>query len=271
MKNVFKILFSISIIGLLGLSACTEKNDDPKPTTTDFGSVVVKLDHNFGGSAFTLNTPNFAYKTEDGDSVKFSMLKYYISNIKLIKADGTSWSENYSYHLADYSTAVGGVVTLTIDSVPVADYKSMTYTIGVDSLHNVSGAQTGDLAVDKNMFWSWTTGYIFMKAEGSVKSKAKAIPTADTTMLFKYHIGGFKESLNQNCVRVNTCSFGSDVLKVIKSGAPQIHLTYDVAKMFKGTVTVDVSGEPTRMSPGVKSVNISKNYAAGFMFEHLHN
>jgi hypothetical protein len=61
----------------------------------------------------------------------------------------------------------------------------MEFMIGVDSARNNSGAQTGALDPTNGMFWSWSTGYIMAKFEGtSAQSPAAA-------NALKFHIGGF--------------------------------------------------------------------------------
>jgi hypothetical protein len=51
-------------------------------------------------------------------------------------------------------------------NVPAGTYTGMYLTMGVDSARNVSGAQEGALDPANGMFWSWTSGYIMIKAEG---------------------------------------------------------------------------------------------------------
>ena len=81
-----------------------------------------------------------------------------ISNFKLKKSDGTWWIHPESYFLVDLSNDLS--TTLDLGSVPSGEYTELSYTIGVDSLRNVSGAQSGALSTTNNMFWSWNTGYI---------------------------------------------------------------------------------------------------------------
>jgi len=64
-------------------------------------------------------------------------------------------------------------------------YDSIRFMVGVDSLTSVSGAMGGDLDPTKGMFWTWNTGYIFFKAEGTS-------PICDTRKnRYVYHLGGY--------------------------------------------------------------------------------
>lgn len=64
-------------------------------------------------------------------------------------------------------------------------YNSLSFLIGVDSLKNVSGAQTGGLDPLNGMFWTWNTGYIMFKMEGNSPSSSVV------NNKIEYHIGGF--------------------------------------------------------------------------------
>src|SRR5690606_29336545 len=146
----------------ISLVACN-KDEITNPTPTDpnpvsYGQFRLELDHQFNGAALQFNT---TYTTGPGDTIDITLLKYYVSNIQLQKADGSWWSETESYHLVNAATLASTI--LQIDSVPAAEYKAIRYMIGVDSLRNYSGAQTGALSPSNSMFWSWNSGYIFLK------------------------------------------------------------------------------------------------------------
>ena len=55
---------------------------------------------------------------------------------------------------------------LELADIPNGEYTKVNYTIGVDAARNTEGAQDGALDLVNGMFWSWNTGYIFMKMEG---------------------------------------------------------------------------------------------------------
>ncbi|WP_316930094.1 MbnP family protein, partial [Hymenobacter sp. IS2118] len=44
---------------------------------------------------------------------------------------------------------------LALKDIPVGDYQSVSFTVGVDSARNVAGAQTGALDPNNGMFWTW--------------------------------------------------------------------------------------------------------------------
>ncbi len=135
--KLYKSLGALALAtSVLFITSCEEKDDtvptDPTPKTGEF---TIEFDHMFDGKPFNLNT---VYQNGSGEDVEFSLVKYYISNIKLEKMDGTVWEEENSYHLMDASNSASALLKLT--NVPAAEYHKLTYTIGVDSARNVSGA-----------------------------------------------------------------------------------------------------------------------------------
>lgn len=172
--------------------SCTYAVDDHEHT----GSVMIAMDHQWGdpNTAFQLNTQYVHSST--GDTMTFTTMKYYISNLKLKKSDGTWWSHPESYFLVDLSIPSSTMFTLA--DIPEGNYTEVSYVMGVDSVRNVSGAQTGALSTTNGMFWSWNTGYIMIKAEGTSPQSSSGS--------FSYHLGGFSGS--NNIVTLKTDALG---------------------------------------------------------------
>lgn len=252
MKKYNLILF---IAAILAFSAC-KKDDTVDPN--DKGTLNIELEHNFGADALALNSANY-YTTAAGEQVKLSTLKYYVSNIVLTKSDGTTWAQPESYYLVDFSNDASTMLALT--NVPAGDYKAISFMLGVDSLRNVSGAQTGALSVANGMFWTWNSGYIFFKAEGECPQ------SMDST--FVYHIGGFSGA--NKAQRTVSLDFGTARSEVRKGTAPQIHLSVDVANFFNGTPNLVIANNNMLMMPGAEAAAIADRYQHMFEFEHVHN
>jgi hypothetical protein len=180
--KIYNFTLIFSIFGLLLLTSCEKDNkdddDNNNPPTNQKGSFKIELEHFFDSAGFDLNQD---YVNSSGEDVNFNTVKYYLTNIKLSNTDGTVWSEEESYRLVDLSDP--GSLMINISDVPTGDYHMLMFTIGVDSARNVSGAQTGALSPANGMFWSWNSGYIFFKLEGTS-------PQAPNNN-FTYHIGGF--------------------------------------------------------------------------------
>jgi hypothetical protein len=239
-------------VSAITFTSCDKDGSTPTATT---GTLDVEMENVVGTSPLALNTGN--YTTEAGDHFTVTTFNYYISNIKLTKADGSAFIQPDSYYLVKESDAASH--HFTIPDVPVDDYTGITFTIGVDSLHNVAGAQAGALDPSNNMFWSWNTGYIFLKMEGiSPESPSKALV---------FHVGGFMKPYN--AIRTVSPSFNGKTVMVRADHSPEIHFHADVLKLFTGMRFADAGS--TSHSAGANAVRVANNYSAGmFTVDHIH-
>ena len=234
MKTIKLSIAAVAVL-ILGLTSCKkEETVTPTPTIVGNGSVSVELSHKFGmmnEQTLAIGLP--VIHPMKGDTLTFSKFKYFISNVKFKKADGTYWTESESYHIVDLATP--GSLKLNFSDLPTGTYTQMEYTIGVDSARNVSGAQTGALSTTNDMYWSWKSGYIMLKAEGTYKDNK-----ADK--MFAFHLGGFSGA--DNIVTKRTMVF---------EGATALTVTKDQTS----TVGVEVNpGLLWHSAPSVKTLNM---------------
>lgn len=197
---------SVLEIPINTIDSVTYESNNSKPNES-YGSISIGLTHKFG----MMNEQSFELGKQvihpmKQDTMIFSKFKYFISNIKFKKDDGTYWTEKESYRIIDLATPES--LNLLFKNLPTGTYTEMEYTMGVDSARNVSGAQTGALAVTNDMYWSWNSGYIMLKAEGKYLDTAKQ-------KMFAFHLGGFKGT--NNIVTKRTMKFeGANALTVSK-------------------------------------------------------
>jgi hypothetical protein len=249
MKNFISILSLLFLI-ILGTTSCNKNKD--KAT----GELEITFEHVWGmdESAFSLNTDYI--HPMNTEALNFSTFKYYVSNIILTKEDGTQWKDSNSYYLIDLSKPTS--VNLTLPKVPVGKYKSMTYTLGVDSLRNVSGAQTGALSTVNGMFWNWNSGYIMLKAEGT--------SPASSTGSFAFHLGGFSGA--NNIVTTKTVNFDIEKLMINDDHACEIHMKASPSYLLCNDAIANGSSV---MMPGVRAKKLALDFYSSVVFEHLHN
>lgn len=238
------------------MTSCRKRPDPVPPVTT--GSLKMEFSNIVGDRALNLDLQQ--YVNAAGDSFTVSTYKYYISNIVLNGADGNKYVEPNSYHLIDQATAASR--KFKIDNVPVGDYTSVTFMIGVDSLHNSSGAQTGDLSPDKGMLWDWNTGYIMAKMEG------KANTSTGPGKTFFLHISGYS-GIN-SVLKTVTLPFPE---KAIVSGdnIPNVHIFSDVQEWFRTPSTISFADFSNVMTVGKRALQIAGNYADMFVVDHVDN
>lgn len=254
----------IALSGLLITAAITfqncssddDNNDNNTPPPAMKGDMEIKFDHRWGPSQapFTLDNPHTHPAT--GEEITFTTLRYYISNVRLHKSDGSTHAEEESYHIVDASATFPKV---HVKDIPAGDYTGVSFLIGVDSLRNVSGAQTGALDPAENMFWSWSTGYIFIKAEGS--------SPAAMNETFTYHLGGF--SGEHSALREVYSSFGDADMRIAPDALPSAHFMVNAARFWHGGISL---GEMSMVHmPGANASQLATNFSGGFILDHIHN
>lgn len=250
MKNFWASLAVASLFAV-SFTSC-----DPK-TPAGPGSLTLEFEHVFGTAElpFALNTDYVHPMT--GDSLNFSMFKYYVSNVVLTAEDGSTWAAPESYYLVDASVPASAL--LTLEGVPANHYTGVSFLLGVDSARNVSGAQTGALDPANNMFWSWNSGYIFVKAEGTSPQAAMGG--------FQFHLGGF--AAEKNAIQSLDFSFGTTHAMVEEGANPTVHMMFNVGKLWHGQPSV--ATQAMIHMPGANAVSRMQALASGMSFEHLHN
>lgn len=254
--NTIKIK-SISIMAAMAvtLASCTKKDDNttttptPNPTTpvTTNGTVGFEFAHVAGDKDLVMTTGN--YTNSSLESFTVTKFNYYITNIKLKKSDGTEYAETESYHLIEGDVASSH--HFHIKDVTKGTYTGVTFMIGVDEARNTSGAQTGALDPAKGMFWTWSTGYIMAKLEGT----SPAATTPDKK--FTHHIGGFNGA--NSALRTVTITF-PQAMEVSSAKELSIKLKTDVLKWFAPN-DVSIATSTNLMSVNATSKKIADNYA----------
>lgn len=237
-----------------------DKNDPAVEEPSKTGSLKLSFENMFGTEALSFGKN---YVNLNGDTVKISKLNYYISNIVVTKDDNSTFTESNSYHLVKHSASGTGIITL--NEVPTGAYKSIKFMLGVDSARNVSGAQSGDLdpVVAADMFWTWSSGYVFFKLEGTSPK------SADVNKALEYHIGGHG-GVNK-AQRSFDLSFNGTTANVSSSTTPHLHLKVDVNQVFTAPVALDLSVDYRVLSPGGRSKKIADNYSDLISFKSLDN
>ncbi|HLO70563.1 MAG TPA: MbnP family protein [Flavipsychrobacter sp.] len=234
---------------LLQMAACTKKPDIVVDSTPK-GKISITIENYAGTQILKLN--DVWYKNENGDSLQISVFNYFISNIKLTRDDGFVYAEPESYHLVRENNL--STKSFTIENVPPGNYKTISFMIGVDSTHNVSGAQTGDLDPNTGMFWDWNTGYIMAKLEGKSPASSGGIVL--------YHLGGYSGANNA----IRTVSFNQD-LALSDKQSKTIHLKADVLEWFRTPTTIKIKEIDVVSANSTKI--IADNYADMFTIDHI--
>lgn len=264
MKTSIKFLSILALAGTILTSSCKKDPDEeptPSPSTpaATTGSLGLHFENMVGDSALILNTK--LYTNANGDTFNITKFNYYISNIKLLKSGVVKYTESESYHLIQQNDTTTFDVELT--GVPFDNYDGIEFMIGVDSTRNVSGAQTGALDPANGMFWSWSSGYIMLKMEGTSPQSG----AVGGGLLF--HVGGFSGA--NSALKTVSPTFNSATANVSSSVTPEIHFKVDVAELFTTPNNINFSTTHTIHMPGAAAKMIADNYADMISVEHIHN
>lgn len=222
-----KLLFA----GLLLVFASSCKYDNGDALRTSY-YVKLNFTHKVGSSNFV---PHSAYTNPFGEPYVLDKFDYYFTNIEVLRNGASIGAkENESYHLVEAGSASSESFTI---NVPATDVNGISFFIGVDSLRNVSGAQTGALDPLNGMFWTWNSGYIMVKMEGTSPLSTNA------GNKFEYHIGGFKAPYNN--VRKVTLNFpAGKKISIPENGTAEISITCDIGKWFNGVHDYKIANNP---------------------------
>lgn len=203
------------------------------------------------------------YTNVHGESYTVRTFKFYVHNIELINTDSakTFPISSDQYFLVNFADSASTELKLAV--LPYT-YDRIAFTIGVDSAHNVSGAQTGALDPTNGMFWTWSTGYIMAKLEGNSPS------STEQQHAFMYHIGGFRHDDNA-IQKVNLLfPFNQKVVMTTNSTA-EINVTADVNDWFHTPNEIKLSETALIMNAGPEAMAIAENYSKSFTVTSIKN
>lgn len=177
-KKSSQLFFAILFFFFLNFFGCKKDQTTP-PVDNPTGAITFNISHVFGNNPLQFSK---SYITAN-DTIRIqSQFAYYFSNIKLTKTDGTIISPgNFFLVHYDIDSQNPDSTTITINNIPQGDYKTLSFVLGVDSLHNHTVGQTGALDPSLGMCWFWNTGYIFYRLKGNFGA---------TNTSFSFDLGG---------------------------------------------------------------------------------
>jgi hypothetical protein len=208
-------------------------------------SLEINWMHTIDSQQLTLDT--VLYKNNLSQSFHITKFKYYISNITLEKESG---NPNKSKEVFLINEEEASSKKISISKIKNGEYSYINFILGVDSLRNCFGAQSGALDPIQAMFWTWNTGYIFLKLEG--KSSSSTAPGK----IFEYHIGGYKEPVNSiQSIRLKL----NKPLVFSKTTHHTISIDVNLAELLRNPIDIDFSTLPS-VTDTKNAVMISTNY-----------
>ncbi|MFL9482362.1 MbnP family protein [Chitinophagaceae bacterium LWZ2-11] len=213
-------------------------------------TITLQFNHIVGSQSLQLFDTE--YSNSFGEVFVVNKFKYYVSNITIIDGKGQAFPIADSYFLIDEADSLSKSIKI---QTPVNNITAIEFLVGVDSLKNVSGVQTGVLDPMNGMFWTWSTGYVYAKLEGRAPiSKAPS-------HYYSYHVGGYKPG--ENALRKIKLSLPAGIVKNISN----ITITTDILKWFQSVENIKIAETPLCHEPGNLASRLANNYATMFSIQ----
>lgn len=265
MKNLIKKSIALVAVAIV-LVSCSKNNDE---TVSGIGALKVEFENGFADN--TLVFGSATVPTSENEVLKISSIKYIVSNIKLLKDDGTlvTYPKSQSYFIVNGSDESSLILNLA--NIPAGNYVAIKFGIGVDQeQYNQGQSGISDFwinAQDEGMTWSWASGFKFVAFEGTFTSASVASDTP-----FMIHTGKTGTDYNYNEV---TLALPTNAL-VRTNITPQIHLSTDLSQIIDGSNKINLTdhngmGMGAMIMGGSELPLISANIANMFSVEHVHN
>jgi hypothetical protein len=227
-------------------------------------SISCQKEKSFEGEAYTLRLIfqpsangeplqlNKEYINLIGEDYTVSAFKFYVSKISLLQELPTPVARKEDgFFLVDAANPASQIIDVQLNSNP---FNRLMFQIGIDSIYNVSGAQTGALDPMNGMFWTWNSGYIMAKLEGS-SSLSRGLNNS-----FTYHIGGFRDGeKTQREIVLPLPNQPQWALE--KTSVTEMVIDVNLDKWFSSATDLPISSISENMSPGPIAVKYADNYA----------
>jgi len=250
------------------ITSCSSDDDSATINEGTFGDVELFFDNGFNGDALTLGS---SYTNSNGETMTIERLNYIVSNLALIREDGTAFTypKNESYFIISEET---NALTVHLENIPAGDYKQIKFGIGVDQQRYLEGEtaqqEFWNLASTNNMVWTWSTGYRFINFEGTFTSSHNANP-----LNYQIHQGSNSSTDNYREVTLNLPT----TARVRENETPNIHFIADVNVIADGVNKIvlhdnlNTAGTNASIMGGENLIKIATNTLNMFKVDHVHN
>lgn len=221
------------------------------------GKIELRFHHCIGKKNLQADS---MYRNAFNETFTVSKFRYYLSNIHFTRSTNVQQQRvTDNCFLINEADADSKIISLRI---PPGEYHSIQFLLGVDSIKNTSGAQTGALDPLNDMFWTWNTGYVMAKLEGS--SPLSKLPQR----MIEYHIGGFR---GQYAVlqQVHLLAPAGKKIIVKNNKTISVVIEADILKWFNGKHSLKIAYYPACTSPGALALRFAENYAGMFSIQSI--
>lgn len=236
-----RILNKYFLLALLG-TALTSCNSDDNNSVAN--NVTLEFNNTFENTSIVLGGANSTSATAttsaNGQLHHFSELKYVISNIRLVKNDGTEIPYNIN-DLDKGATVIDQsrpeTLNYVLSNIPAGTYMQIKFGLGIKTELNTLNqvrfpnfyATAG--ANNTEMMWEWGAGYRFTKIEGfyDTDHKTMSIHTGST-------VEGTEGNYTQGVDAYRDITLNLSTNAVVGSNAPKIKIKADFNALLSGKI-----------------------------------
>lgn len=227
MKQVTLICFLLAVFNVFGQSK---------------KEISITFTPMYNGEVLSLATN---YPKNNSDSLQIETFKCYLSNVQLFDGEQLVFTELESYHLLNAEEAE--TLNFKLKIPENIAFSHLQFDLGIDSLTNMTGVMGGDLDPTKGMYWTWQSGYINFKLEGTSNL------CDNRNNRFIYHLGGYAYPNNTiQTVRLLVNMDGEN---------PAINVDISIAKFLE---KIDLASRSHVMSLGAESIELAQQAAQIF-------
>ncbi len=225
-NNISKAIFlAISLTIFISIFSC--KKDSSTTTTTNpatpTGTLVLHLHTNVDSNE--VDFYDTVYHTTAGRKISVSRAQLFISHIQAVQLNGAvidlsgisilKVMENEEY---------------VIGKIPVGNYKSVNFSVGLDNTVNTTAPTVGSIFNNPTMWfnssYASSDGYVFANFQGKIDTTTHANGTVTNMQPFVYKIG-----TNAHFTNINMPEQDFAVLANTKQ---YVHIIIDYNKFFNG-------------------------------------
>lgn len=231
-------------------TGCKKDDDEASPANTQ-QKLTMHIHTNVGSSTAVYGTQ---YQDATGRKFKISDLRYYLSNIILIKSDGSEYPLTNKVLLVNPATE-----DYELANVPIGSYKGFKFIIGLDSATNHSDpttyAATSPLAIQTPaIHWSWNSGYIFMKIEGQVDTTLANTGTPNYDMFYHIGLDSYKRTID----------FSNEAFTVTSGSDQEIAVKFDLLSALNN-VDMRTENATHTMDNMMLATKVANNWVSAFV------
>lgn len=241
-----------------------EKTPDPVDsvgTNTPKGTLIMHI-HNYVDME-EIDGYNIVYTTTDGRKVSFSIAQLYLSEFQLVKMDGSYYDLGDTIVLKTQNDLV-----YEIGDVPIGNYKSVRFKVGLTPAKNISTPTTNasDVLNTPAMWFGSAAqpdGFVFLNFQGKIDTTTAANGATIDMQPFDFRVG-----TNSQYKQV---ALPESNFTITENQVSYVHMKVDCTRLWSGITLNDetnlIMNSPTDNATSL-GIQLGNNIPSMFSLEY---